>query len=140
MTNYPLHNFPAFDRARDLLKEMGHEVVSPADIDRSMGITEHTPFEECQKQMKSMLRADVLAIIDQCNGMYMLMGWEKSTGARAEHALAVWMGIPIFYEMALPPPLPPLLKALDEVSRDWGEIGPTATDTRIHPENSQPLS
>ncbi|MHB1846903.1 MAG: DUF4406 domain-containing protein, partial [Deltaproteobacteria bacterium] len=34
MRGLPDYNFSAFDAARDFLAGLGHDVVSPADIDR----------------------------------------------------------------------------------------------------------
>ncbi len=38
MSGYPQYNFPAFDEARDELRENGWQVVSPADMDREHGL------------------------------------------------------------------------------------------------------
>lgn len=97
MTGYVAHNFPAFDAARDMLKVFGYEPVSPADLDRHIGIDENSTPEETRLKMKEMITTDIIAI-STCEGIYMLKGWEKSTGAQAEHAMAIWMGIPIFYQ------------------------------------------
>jgi hypothetical protein len=32
------------------------------------------------------------------DAIYMLRGWEQSKGARAEHAVAVWIGLEIIYQ------------------------------------------
>ena len=32
------------------------------------------------------------------NAVYMLRGWEKSAGARVEHALAVYLGLYLIYQ------------------------------------------
>ena len=38
MRGVPYYNFPAFDRARDRLAGLGFEVLSPADMDREVGL------------------------------------------------------------------------------------------------------
>lgn len=80
-------NFPAFDAARDRLLKLGVEVISPADMDRQLG---HGTNRDYAKR-------DTKAILE-CDAIYMLKGWEKSVGAIAEHALAKWIGITIFYQ------------------------------------------
>lgn len=100
MTGYKNHNFPAFDAARDVLKVFGFEPISPADLDRKVGITEKSTKEETDAMMRQMIHDDALAI-SECDAIYMLVGWEKSTGARAEHAMAVWMQIPIYYQQGI---------------------------------------
>lgn len=97
MTGHQLHNFPAFDSARDYLNGKGWLAISPADIDRRLGINENSPPDITEKMMPMMLRDDVNVILE-VDAMYMLEGWERSTGARAEHALAVWRRIPIYYQ------------------------------------------
>ena len=47
--------------------------------------------------LKEIARRDVDAIF-QCEMIYMLRGWENSKGARAEHALANWIGLEIIYQ------------------------------------------
>jgi hypothetical protein len=94
MTGYVDHNFPNFDRVRDVLLEWGDRVYSPADIARRLrreSITGEPKIEDCA-------RADIAAIF-QCDTMFMLKGWERSIGARAEHALAVWLSLEISYEL-----------------------------------------
>jgi hypothetical protein len=89
MTGYPLHNFPAFRDAMTILTNQGHHVISPADLDDLFGHDENN--------IDATIRRDFEAVMN-VNAVYMLKGWEKSTGARAEHALAVWRGIEILYE------------------------------------------
>lgn len=48
-------------------------------------------------QRRIFVRRDIDAILS-CEAIYMLNGWERSIGARAEHSLAVWIGLEIFYE------------------------------------------
>lgn len=97
MTGYEWHNFPSFDIAKMRLEQMGWTAISPADLDRAVGINEQSTMAECLPKMAEMMKADVLAILE-VDAMFMLKGWERSTGARAEHGLAVWRGIPIFYQ------------------------------------------
>ena len=40
---------------------------------------------------------DIIALL-QCEGIYMLAGWEESQGAQIEHALAKEGGLVVFYE------------------------------------------
>jgi hypothetical protein len=97
MTGYPDHNFPAFDRAKLMLEERGWDTVSPADIDRSMGITERSTPEETAAILPAMQLADTNAI-HTCKAIYCLKGWEFSSGAQAEHALARWLRLEFYYE------------------------------------------
>jgi len=96
MRGYPYFNFPAFAGAAARLRTSGHEVVSPAEMDRALG------FDEAAQtlagfDMRAALKRDVEALFE-VDGIYMLTGWESSNGARAEHALAVALGLVMFYE------------------------------------------
>lgn len=105
MRGIPLYNFPAFDKAHFDLRRQGHDVKDPAKMDRILDglyperlpaghdwneIPEGFDFEKC-------VTRDIEAV-RWCDAIYMLDGWEKSTGARAEKALAEWCGKRIIYQ------------------------------------------
>lgn len=73
-------NYPLFHSTATRLREMGFEVVSPAELNP---IT--TPYRE------AMIR-DILALIE-CDHIVMLDGWERSKGASLEHHIASVLGI-----------------------------------------------
>lgn len=95
--NRPNKNIDAFENAADWLRNLGYEPVNPFDLATDAEIdadeTNVTP-DMCRK----FCRRDVEAILG-CDGIYMLRGWEHSTGARAEHAVALWIQLPILYEV-----------------------------------------
>jgi nucleoside 2-deoxyribosyltransferase len=95
------HNFPAFDAARDRLLAAGFTVISPADLDRELGITEDTPEQEVN--IREVLKKDMGAICDQCDAMVLLDGWQRSLGATAEAYLAEAIGIPVVIGMQMMP-------------------------------------
>lgn len=96
MTGIAGHNFTAFDKIRDLIKDAGIIPVSPADITRSLA-TEMDIQDYSLIPMKKYLQEDFAALFE-CDSIIMLKGWENSKGARAEHALAVALGLEISYE------------------------------------------
>lgn len=51
--------------------------------------------------LEDTIRADIEELLD-CDAIYMLLGWERSIGARAEHAVAVWLDLRILYELQCP--------------------------------------
>lgn len=76
----------AFDRAAAELRREGWIVFSPADIDFAGASLREIYAIECGW------------ITRQANAIYMLKGWEYSTGAQMEWALARALGLRIYYE------------------------------------------
>ena len=94
------YNFPAFDHARDFINSFDHlRAISPADMDRDCGFDGRLRSLPTTPDftIKSIINRDVTAIME-CDGIYMLDGWLMSVGAQAERRLAIWLGIPVFYE------------------------------------------
>lgn len=75
-----------FDKVATTLRALGHEVTNPL----CNGLSEHDPWEE-------HIAKDIINLID-CEGIYMLQGWEDSQGARIEHAIAKERGLKVMYE------------------------------------------
>ncbi len=104
MRGIPLFNFPAFDEAARAFASR-FEVINPANLDRAKGFDPTTlpegyawqNLEAIGFDLREAVRRDVDAILS-CDAIFMLEGWERSTGARAEHALAVWLGLDILYQ------------------------------------------
>lgn len=95
MRGKPLFNFPAFDRAAELLESAGHEVVNPAQMDRELGFDPSSSKADAEF-IRNAFRRDLVAICD-CDGIAMLPGWEHSYGARIEWMLATHLGHEVFY-------------------------------------------
>lgn len=100
MRGIPHFNFPAFDSAKYTLEKAGWDVISPADMDRKRGFegVGMTGFEEIPDiEMEEIIKSDIQAIFDS-DAIFMLTGWENSTGATAEHALAIWLKKEIIHQ------------------------------------------
>lgn len=99
-------NFPAFDAATARLTAEGWTVISPADIDRDYGfdaldLPPHTNWDDLSDvdvTREECFDRDIDAIRNQCGAIYMLKGWQNSTGAQAEYWCAKWLGLEIHYE------------------------------------------
>ncbi len=103
MRGIPNFNFPAFDKAKAELEGMGYRVISPADLDREAGIDGSDDLsgllpERQDSLLRDCIRRDVLAIINECDGLYVMRGWENSRGCAVEIALAKFLGLEIVYE------------------------------------------
>lgn len=108
MRGYPEFNFPAFKDATTWLRSKGHEVFNPAESDNEhhgtdIGAGNATGDEALAAaqhgfSLREALGRDSHYITQEADAIYMLVGWEKSTGAQAEWALARAMGLLIFYQ------------------------------------------
>lgn len=79
-------NTEAFQRACAQYRLEGYIVLNPDDLP-------NTP------QIKPAEYMDIdLAMIRACDEIYMLKGWEKSKGAKLEHAYAVYLELKISYQ------------------------------------------
>jgi hypothetical protein len=99
MRGHDKHNFPAFDAAAEMLRGRGWEVVSPADHDRELGFDEDLPIAD--QPVPFDLGITLLWDLDQvrkAEAIYLLRGWQHSTGANLELGLAQALGKDILFE------------------------------------------
>lgn len=75
MTGYPELNYPAFMEAARTLRGFGHTVVNPAELN-----PQDTPYVEAMKR-------DIKGLLE-CDGLFMLSGWQASKGATLEYHIA----------------------------------------------------
>lgn len=112
MRGIPFFNFHAFRAAAALLRADGHVVFSPAeDAEYKFGpeLTKHGSGDEyalaetlgiTQQAFRRRVFTDNLWwLCTSADGIALLQGWEKSTGAQAERAVAEALGLHIM-EMA----------------------------------------
>lgn len=82
MTGKPQMNFPLFNTVATQLREQGHEVVNPAEM------------EDHSRTLTDIIKQDIEALLT-CDAIMMLPEWEWSPGAKAELAVAKWAGLTI---------------------------------------------
>lgn len=98
MRGFEKFNFPAFDTARDAFTGRGFNVISPADIDRFDNKNAEDTTQDVSDQTRFVLR-DFWANFflkkqgNAANGIVLLDGWQKSTGASGEFFLDRWLGL-----------------------------------------------
>lgn len=68
-----------FGKVEELLKGKGYEVLNPAVLNEILPVT--TQYEEYMSMSYCML--------DMCDSIYMMPGWEKSMGANRELGYAL---------------------------------------------------
>lgn len=105
MTGYERFNFESFHKASLKLKELGHTVISPAHLAQEMGFEpQDLPADYNWNKLpdniaiESIIKKDIEVLFQDCNTIYMLQGWTHSKGAKAEHALAEWLGYEVIYQ------------------------------------------
>ena len=86
MSGIENNNFGAFNAAARKLRDLGHIVVNPAEFDLDP--------EYC---WSDYLRQDIKAMLD-CDGIYLLRGWEKSQGSNLEQHIAHRLDMLIVFE------------------------------------------
>ena len=86
MTGIAQLNKPAFRAAEARLAPPGDCAISPFDLSTN------------GYDYRALLACDIAYLFAQADALYMLKGWEHSPGARAEHAVAVALELPIRYE------------------------------------------
>lgn len=97
MTGLPEFNFPAFFKAERKLRRAGWLVWNPAAKDSEAAIDKTAKKTGDDKlaikkgfDIREAFMWDAEKVI-YADGIYMLEGWEKSPGARAEHAIATFI-------------------------------------------------
>ena len=98
MTGHPQFNYRAFDAARDVLAEEGWMVINPADLDRqnlNVDFSKMDGTEDLSAFTTRFARQDIesLLLVDR---VFLLPGWERSTGANNEARIATMLGVPCF--------------------------------------------
>lgn len=95
------YNRAAFNEAAEAFRDGGWDVFNPATNDvelfGSYEACDEAIKEDRQGALRIMLGSDLDFITREADAIAMLPGWEKSFGARAEHATAVALGLEIIY-------------------------------------------
>jgi hypothetical protein len=97
-------NFPVFDEVAKYARARGLTIISPAELDREHGIDPVADPDSVNRAnradpnlIQTIVQRDCEVILglkkDRGDGLILLSGWTKSTGGRAEVALALWLGL-----------------------------------------------
>lgn len=104
MTGIPQFNFPVFDAAAAHLRDLGLEVVSPAELDApetreaALASPDGAPGSgtTSDETWADFLARDVKLIADEIDAVALLPDWHKSRGARLETFVARLCGRPVY--------------------------------------------
>lgn len=87
MRGHPELNFPKFNKWAKIIREVwNEEAVNPVDINPNPD----ADYNEC-------MRADIKALCD-CDGIFLLSGWDDSEGANAEYQVARILKLKVDFE------------------------------------------
>lgn len=95
-------NFPEFLKAAKHLRQLGWEVICPAEHDLDMGFDPvgkmgtDAELEEVDFDMRGAASWDLQQLTQHSDAIALLPGWKQSAGARAEYAVAKWLGLDIY--------------------------------------------
>lgn len=99
-------NVAAFERAADYLRSVGHYPLNPHDVQPHEHKGECPPGPTAGQMADGaasehtapcFMRTDMLALL-RCDAIYLLNGWERSSGARTEFEVARAAGLYLMYE------------------------------------------
>lgn len=98
MRGYPQGNHAAIRAAVSYLRQLGHEVFSPADQDIQHGKdpADHDSYGNDPAFLRTVLGEDLAWITMEADAVVVLPGWERSKGAQAEVHAALAIGIPVY--------------------------------------------
>jgi len=100
MSGYPDHNAQAFYKAEETLIASGisaKNIFNPIRHEGSIMVQQGLVRDQ-QEAYRMCMAIDCDWICKYATAIFMLRGWERSPGAKTEHALAVCLGIRILYE------------------------------------------
>jgi hypothetical protein len=96
MNEIEMFNYPAFDLNEEWLRDGGWDVVSPAELNRQVGLSEFALPEEFTDTdyHKTMIR-NYTALLT-CDAIAFMPGWGQSKGSNLERDLAQRIGLPMY--------------------------------------------
>lgn len=86
MSGLPDFNFPAFHEAAARLRDLGHDVINPAENDHG----------DTSKPWSYYMRQDIAYVL-KVEAIAVLPGWQKSKGATLEVTIAEALELPILH-------------------------------------------
>lgn len=104
MTGLPDFNRPAFHAAAAALREQGHVVINPAEVDLGPDAT-----------WVDYMRVHLAEIARRVTQVFVLPGWEGSRGAQLEVHVARSLGLPV---VPVPAPVDPDAEAVERMAKE----------------------
>jgi hypothetical protein len=116
MTGYPNKNYPAFHAEAARLRDLGYEVISPAEA-----------AAESVSWLDAM-RIDVSLMVANCAAIVTLPGWRSSKGGNIEVGLFNDMGLPVVAAAAVTEYVEDVSGFIQQYRGARQHVWPTLTD------------
>ena len=114
MTGLPDFNRPAFHAAAAALREQGHVVINPAEVDLGPDAT-----------WVDYMRVHLAEIARRVTQVFVLPGWESSRGAQLEVHVARSLGLPV---VPVPAPVDPDAAVIEAIITAYRRSPECSTD------------
>lgn len=92
------HYRECFSAAVDFLKSKGYDVIDPSIDDYTEAVKSAGIEDVWSKEAWVYYLQRDINIVANCDGIYLLKGWEESNGATVELAVAKHCNIPVYFE------------------------------------------
>jgi len=91
MSDIKHYNHPEFNRVAAALRAVGHKVFNPAEI-----VVDTSGMNK--KEIWQAYMDICIPAVEKCNAIYLLVGWEKSPGAKRELKRAIELDFDIILQ------------------------------------------
>ncbi len=95
MRGYPELNFPEFFRVEAIWKNLGWDVVNPAQMDKDHGYDPTVKVSGAAPSFAECMARDLPAVAS-CDAIALMTGWQKSVGANTELRHAIDLGKAVY--------------------------------------------
>jgi hypothetical protein len=95
-------NYPIFNSVAAFLRKQGWAVINPAEQNPPYEVNMNLIIQEDIRAVLSLNKdaGDAIVLVPDGDSTVSKKGWTDSVGARAEVALALWKGLPIYQAFA----------------------------------------
>jgi hypothetical protein len=99
MSGIPDNNTPAFAAASKELRALGFAVISPAELDST--VEDEDSIRAGDELWLGLLARDCAIVSTQIDGVAVIEGWTRSSGARIETFIAGALAKPVLFASSL---------------------------------------
>ena len=98
ITSNKEHYRECFDAAKEFLQSKGYDVIDPSTDDYTEAVKEAGIEDIWSPEAWLWYLQRDMTVVSNCDGIYMLNGWEQSKGGIVEKIVAEKFKLPIYFE------------------------------------------